>query len=87
MTVKKFTPGPWERNGKAVHKRVSKQYATCICVCEGDDRYINAGVIASLPYLLEALEAFIEADNTDGINLAYAMAKAAIAKAYGEPAA
>ena len=64
------------------------------CVCSvspptftTDEDYCNAQLIASAPDMLEALEAFIEADNTDGINLAYEMAKAAIAKAYGQPAA
>jgi hypothetical protein len=48
------TPGPWEQNGNAVHKRVSKSYATCVCVCDGDDRIDNARLIASTPELLAA---------------------------------
>jgi len=49
------TPGPWEANGNAVHKRVSKHYATCIALCEGEQRYDNAKLIALAPELLEAL--------------------------------
>ena len=50
------TPGPWECNGNAVHKRRSPLYATCIAVCDGADRYANAKAIAALPDLIEALQ-------------------------------
>ena len=50
------TEGPWENNGNAVHKRVSPHYAKCICVCDGDDRYFNAALIARAPELLHQAE-------------------------------
>jgi len=50
----KLRVGQWERNGNAVHERVSPHYATCIAICDGDNRYVNATAIAALPDLLKA---------------------------------
>jgi len=77
------TPGPWEHNGNAVHKRITASYATCICICEGEARRSNAQLIAALPDLLEALEEVIEDGLATNMESWRTKAKAAIAKAKG----
>lgn len=50
----------WEANGNGVHKRISPHYATCIAVCNGDDRHKNAKRIAALPLMLDEIENAID---------------------------
>jgi hypothetical protein len=57
------TPGPWEQNGNAVHKRRSPHFATCIAVCDGSDRQANARLIAAAPELLEAIQAALRIES------------------------
>ncbi len=59
-TVTNHTPGPWERNGNAVHKRLSKHYAECVAIVGSDNKTGDANLIAAAPELLESLQAMTE---------------------------
>lgn len=79
----------WEANGNAVHKRISPHYATCICVCEGEDRHVNARLFAAAPELLRVLTELVELKDTKPHDyeqrkpLAWAQARLAIKSATG----
>jgi hypothetical protein len=91
------TPGPWERNGNAVHKRLSKHYAECVAIVGGDNKEGDANLIAAAPDLLEACKLLMEhikeglvsvyeekADNGQPVVSACELIESAIAKATGD---
>ncbi len=63
----KPTPGPWEHNGNAVHKRMSPHFAECVCVCEGENRHANAALIARAPELQQRVDELERMLTIDGI--------------------
>lgn len=93
MSAHKHTPGPWHSTGRYVGSGHAKMN---ICECSDNsgcwsnapEAVANARLIAAAPELLEAAMAFIAP--FDGIEVVQdsdiAKARAAIAKATGEPA-
>lgn len=41
------TQQPWEHSGNAGHLRISGHYATCMFVCDGEDRHERAARIVA----------------------------------------
>jgi len=58
--------GEWEQNGNAVHERMSPHYAKCICICEGEDRYENAKLLAASQKMLNLLNRLIAVHEVGG---------------------
>ncbi len=95
MSAHKHTPGPWRtagaQNNGAILVRGSEATSEVAIALQNDRRYsaeANARLIAAAPELLEAAMAFVAP--FDGIEVVkgsdIAKARAAIAKATGEPA-
>ncbi|WP_313250107.1 hypothetical protein [Stenotrophomonas acidaminiphila] len=95
MSAHKHTPGPWAVRYDYVVQAPAYEDGRLVPVaqpygvnCDGTDLFANARLIAAAPELLEAAMAFIAP--FDGIEVVQdsdiAKARAAIAKATGEPA-
>ncbi|CAM4031040.1 hypothetical protein [Ectopseudomonas alcaliphila] len=85
--MSKHTPGPWEihkaQNGRTIVQVgpcAPEEYAGCAWL---DVSEPDACLIAAAPDLLEALEAVVRV--ADRATVEFDMARAAIAKARGEP--
>ncbi len=80
------TPPPWERNGNAIHKRISPHYATCVACFEGEDRYANAQLCLAVHDMLAVCNAIVQQEESNPnttIAPIVSMARDAIAKAKG----
>ena len=89
--MSKHTPGPWAIYVNApsdiVIRKMSKDGYELCAIARVSSGYANARLIAAAPELLEALERIAASDptHTHFATLAISEARAAIAKATGEP--
>lgn len=91
MSAHKHTPGPWCVEGVGIRALVRAGTSGVIVAVRhrlsAQENEANARLIAAAPELLEALENILSnCLDSDGLSRAYENARAAIAKATGEPA-